>query len=47
MSEGALSADMRLRSLGMTSTANERLIYLDDLLGIDGFDDIDRRDGEF
>jgi hypothetical protein len=32
--------------LGMTGTANERLIYLDDILGEVGYGDIEHRDGK-
>ena len=31
--------------VGMASTANERVVYLDDILG-DGYDEIEHRDGE-
>jgi len=31
---------------GMTSTANERLVYLDDILGEEGYKDIEHKDGE-
>jgi hypothetical protein len=33
-------------TVGMTSTANERLIYIDDILGEKGYNDIEHRDGE-
>jgi hypothetical protein len=33
-----------LTCVGMASTANERVVYLDDVLG-DGFDEIEHRDG--
>ena len=32
-------------TLGMTSTANERLIYLDDVLGEEAYGNIEHRDG--
>lgn len=32
---------------GMTSTSNERLVYLDDVLGEDGFKAIEHKEGKF
>ena len=32
---------------GMTSTDNERLVFLDDILGKEGFEGIERNEGKF